>query len=145
VKFTNGQKHVVARECWQIVHNRDVVVASRFQIPLGNVVAVMDLNYYFFSEKKTFVLALAWAITIHKSQGMTLTYVNAELGNCFAEAQVYVALSRVKSLEGLGLRSFNPKQIRANQKAVAFMVLRKESIFFLIFFLLVDPATDGSS
>ena len=51
-----------------------------------------------------FPLALGWAITIHKSQGMTLEKAIVEIdGNAFAEGQTYVALSRVKSIEGLKL------------------------------------------
>jgi len=53
-----------------------------------------------------FPLALGWAITIHKSQGMTLEKAIIDIdGNAFAEGQTYVALSRVKSIEGLKLGS----------------------------------------
>lgn len=66
-------------------------------------------------------LILAWAITIHKSQGATLDKARMNLGNdIFAEGQMYVALSRVKSLEGIYLTGFNPRRIRANKEAIAF-------------------------
>ena len=46
-------------------------------------------------------LKLAWALTVHKSQGMTLTRAELALEDAFAEGQVYVALSRLVNLKGL--------------------------------------------
>lgn len=50
-------------------------------------------------------IRLAWAITIHKSQGLTFTHAIIDAGDSFAPGQVYVALSRCTSLDGLILRS----------------------------------------
>ena len=65
-------------------------------------------------------LRLAWAITTHKSQGLTLDYVIADVGNVFAEAQTYVALSRASDENGLELRNFSTSRVRANKMALAF-------------------------
>jgi ATP-dependent exoDNAse (exonuclease V) alpha subunit len=54
-----------------------------------------------------FPLRAAWAITVHKSQGMTLDSAEIDLRNTFEKGQGYVAISRVKSLEGLCLIGFN--------------------------------------
>jgi ATP-dependent DNA helicase PIF1 len=66
---------------------------------------------------KQIPLILAWAITIHKSQGITLAQAEIDAGNRIFECgQTYVALSRVKNLDGLFLTSFNPQQIKVKKK-----------------------------
>jgi ATP-dependent DNA helicase PIF1 len=66
-------------------------------------------------------LILAWAITIHKSQGATLDAAEIDAGKGIFECgQTYVALSRVKSLEGLYLTSFDPAKILVNKKVKEF-------------------------
>jgi len=60
-------------------------------------------------------LIYSWAITIHKSQGLTLENAIIDIGsNIFADGQTYVALSRVKSLDGLYLTSFDCSKIKCN-------------------------------
>lgn len=66
-------------------------------------------------------LILSWAITIHKSQGMTLDTAEIDAGQAiFESGQSYVGMSRVKSLEGLYLRSFDPNRITVNPKVKEF-------------------------
>lgn len=66
-------------------------------------------------------LILAWALTIHKSQGATLDIAEIDAGSGIFECgQTYVALSRVRSLEGLYLTSYDPRRIRINDKVQDF-------------------------
>ena len=66
-------------------------------------------------------LILAWALTIHKAQGATLALAEIDVGdNVFACGQTYVALSRVKSLDGLYLTAFNYNKILVNKKVKEF-------------------------
>ena len=66
-------------------------------------------------------LRLAWASTIHRMQGQTLSLVDASLdSSIFEEGQAYVALSRCKSLEGLRLSAFDPSCIKVNEKVKTF-------------------------
>ena len=96
VKFANGIQKTMEIQYWQSEEYPSIAV--------GN-----------------FPLRLAWAMTIHKSQGATLSMADIDIGkSVFEYGQTYVALSRVQSLEGLYLSDFNPKNIRANPKVVAF-------------------------
>lgn len=61
-------------------------------------------------------LRLAWAITIHKSQGMTLDAAEMDLGDVFEPGMGYVALSRVRSLNGLKLMNLNELALQVNPK-----------------------------
>jgi ATP-dependent exoDNAse (exonuclease V) alpha subunit len=69
-----------------------------------------------------FPLGLGWAVTIHKSQGMTLESAVIDLGNgAFSDGQTYVALSRCKTVDGIRLaRNLNERDIRANREALEF-------------------------
>jgi ATP-dependent exoDNAse (exonuclease V) alpha subunit len=67
-------------------------------------------------------LMLAWAVTIHKSQGKTLDKVKVDLSSgAFASGQVYVALSRCKTIEGISLqRPIQPKDVSCDQEIKRF-------------------------
>ena len=56
-------------------------------------------------------LVLAWAMSIHKSQGQTIQYVKIDLRSVFEKGQGYVALPRAASLKGLHVLSFDPKRV----------------------------------
>ena len=66
-------------------------------------------------------LKLAWAVTIHKSQGMTFDSIYADLSECFSFGQVYVALSRCRRLAGLHLLSpINRSTIKTDETVLRF-------------------------
>lgn len=66
-------------------------------------------------------IKLAWAITVHKSQGLTFDKAIIDIGNAFAPGQIYVALSRLRSLEGLVLTSqISRTGIRQDQNVAHF-------------------------
>jgi ATP-dependent DNA helicase PIF1 len=97
VKFDNGLHETIRQTEWTLEFERSEVCAS--QIPLS----------------------LAYSITVHKSQSLTLEQAVLDLGDCFADHMVYVALSRVKSLEGVFIKSFDEKKVTVNQKMLKFL------------------------
>lgn len=88
----SGQDYVLHRETWENV-------GYRVEDESGNV-GKQTLGTF-----SQYPLRLAWAITIHKSQGLTFDKVIVDAGQSFAAGQVYVALSRCRSLEGIVLHS----------------------------------------
>ncbi len=69
-----------------------------------------------------FPIKLAWAITVHKSQGLTFDRAIIDVGQAFADGQVYVALSRLRSLQGLILRThITPSAISTDRQVVEFV------------------------
>jgi len=89
VKFTNSEELVVTPVDFT-VNNGDgrTMMARRFQLPL----------------------ILAWALSVHKSQGQTLERVRVDLRRTFEKGQAYVALSRATSMEHLQVRNFSKEK-----------------------------------
>jgi len=86
---------------------------------LERVTGKFELFYGAFVFRKQFPITVAYGITIHKSQGMSLENCIVDVGNSiFSCGQTYVALSRVNSLKGLHLISFDPSNIKAQIAAI---------------------------
>jgi ATP-dependent exoDNAse (exonuclease V) alpha subunit len=94
VKFRNGKEVSMIPDSWEL-RDGDKKRASITQIPLR----------------------LAWAITVHKSQGMTLDAARIDLRKAFVEGMGYVALSRVKNLDNLYLTGINQMALRVSEDA----------------------------
>ncbi len=92
VRTTGGKKIKLDQEDWSLENDSGTVTATVSQVPLR----------------------LAWAITIHKSQGMTLDAAEIDLSKTFETGQGYVALSRIKNIEGLRLMGLNPMALRVD-------------------------------
>lgn len=105
VEFKNGKTVTMVPDTWES-RDGDKKRASITQIPLR----------------------LAWAITVHKSQGMTLDAARIDLRKAFVEGMGYVALSRVKNLRNLYLSGINQMALRVSEDAQAIdMNLREKA------------------
>jgi DNA-binding NarL/FixJ family response regulator len=93
VRIFSGRKILVEKERWEVENDQGEVMATVKQIPLR----------------------LAWALTVHKSQGMTLEGAEIDLSKTFEIGQGYVALSRVRSIEGLRLLGLNDIALMVDQ------------------------------
>ncbi|WP_258103822.1 AAA family ATPase [Marinoscillum sp. MHG1-6] len=95
VKLSSGQHILTLPEEWTVVDEKENILASYEQIPLR----------------------LAWAITVHKSQGMTLDAAEIDLSKTFETGQGYVALSRLKDWNGLYLKGMNNRALMVDDLA----------------------------
>ena len=111
--------------------SQGIVVAFKNNLPMvkfNNIEHPIQIGYYIWKSENNEKIAIAqipliyaWAITIHKSQGITLENALIDIGsNVFEYGQTYVALSRVKSINGLYLSSLNYNKINANPKVKKF-------------------------
>jgi ATP-dependent DNA helicase PIF1 len=115
-QICNGSQGVVV----DIVNNRPLVLFSNGRQLLMDKIWFQSEPYPTLAVGQ-YPLMLAWAVTIHKIQGCTLTEAQLDIGGgIFEYGQTYVALSRVKSLDGLYLINFNHLRIKAHPKVLAF-------------------------
>jgi ATP-dependent DNA helicase PIF1 len=94
VEFENGLTHFIKKEEFKLEIDNASVIATQYP------------------------LILAYGISIHKSQSLTLTNAILDLDRCFCVHQIYVALSRLTSLDGMYIRSFDPKKIKVDQNCI---------------------------
>jgi ATP-dependent DNA helicase PIF1 len=109
VKLDDGKIHQVKPYTWEV---------SKFVIENNRIEAAT------MGQFKQFPVILAWAMTIHKSQGKTFDHVLLDLGHygAFSPGQVYVALSRCTSLEGIVLtNAVQPRSIWVDQAIAQFI------------------------
>ena len=112
--FPSGRPKGAQMEMWPIVrfYNGVVKTIEPYVWQSGEIPTICV---------RQFPLTLAYANSIHKMQGASLDVCEMDLGaTIFAEHQIYVALSRVRSLEGVYLSAFHPHRIRVNPKVAAF-------------------------
>lgn len=108
VQFENGHEMELEEETWRNV---------RYSLNEDSG----DIQEEELGAFTQYPIRLAWAITIHKSQGLTFDRVVIDAGQAFAAGQVYVALSRCTSLNGIVLFSrITPDSIRTDEAAIAF-------------------------
>jgi ATP-dependent exoDNAse (exonuclease V) alpha subunit len=114
----DGEKLDVGRATWEKVRYE---IEEEFDEETGKVKEVLVTIPL--AEYQQIPLRPAWSVTIHKSQGQTYDEVVIDLGRgAFSPGQTYVALSRVRSLEGLYLtRAIKPSDVMVDKDVIRFM------------------------
>ncbi|CAM9900314.1 unnamed protein product [Ectocarpus sp. 4 AP-2014] len=122
--LANGSRGVVVRFA-KSMSSGARLPAVRFASGLEEVIRPEEFHLYVggqaVASRRQLPLALAWALSVHKSQGMSLDRASVCLSRAFEYGQAYVALSRVRSLEGLSvIGTIDPSKIRAHPRVVSF-------------------------
>ena len=116
--LTNGARGVVVKLESEYVH---VKFMSGETIPFERHIFPFERDGKVNATRSQFPFCLAYALTIHKIQGSTLDLALIDIGNSIFQAHMtYVALSRVRSLSGLYIKSFNPHRITVDQRVTDF-------------------------
>lgn len=106
VRFANGAQEVIQKHTWE----------AKEQVFDDNGGWRMRTA----AKREQFPLKLAWSMTVHKSQGSTIDRVQLDASDAFEEGMIYVALSRVRSLDCLSIKSIDYSKIKVNQKCKRF-------------------------
>lgn len=127
-KFYNGKigkiKSIRNNEIWISFPQEDDLLLEKsswqsFEYKTDTEEAIVQQQVGEFSQ---YPIKLAWAVTIHKSQGLTFDHAIIDAGKSFVAGQVYVALSRVRTLNGLILQSkINTESLRSNVEVINYM------------------------
>ena len=116
--LTNGARGVVVKLESEYVH---VKFMTGETIPFERHVFPFERDGKVIATRSQFPFCLAYALTIHNIQGSTLDLALIDIGNSIFQAHMtYVALSRVRSLSGLYIKSFNPHRITVDQRVTDF-------------------------
>lgn len=86
-----------------------------------------EFRRYAYASRYQIPLTLAWAITMHKSQGMTIEWLRVNLKGCFSPGQAYVAMSRGKNWNSMTVEGFNLNQIQTSKKVQDFYQVLENS------------------
>ncbi|KAI5732111.1 hypothetical protein M8J77_021724 [Diaphorina citri] len=102
------------------VHKIKIKFSHGLVYDLERVTTKFEVLPRAYVHREQFSICLAYAITIHKSQGLSLTNALLDIGSAiFSCGQAYVALSRVTSLSGVHLINFDPSQTKALESAIS--------------------------